>query len=140
MTILTTSMLHLSRRLSNKNPSFLRLLILRRNPLLPQQRLNPFLPGPARLVCPKFLLHLHLLEFLHRTDVSPSTLMIITCLLLSLKNVLNHQSILIILRVVQILKGGRNRPPDRVALACGVVREADEVGYVYYILIHLTLP
>ena len=37
-------------------------------------------------------------------------------------------------------EGGRNRPPDCVALAGGVVREADEVGFVYYILIHLTLP
>ena len=37
-------------------------------------------------------------------------------------------------------EGGRNHPPDRVALAGGVVREADEVGFVYYILIHLTLP
>ena len=32
------------------------------------------------------------------------------------------------------------RHADRVAFAYGVVREADEVGYVYYILIHLTLP
>ena len=37
-------------------------------------------------------------------------------------------------------EGGRNCPPDRVALACGVVCEADKVGYVYYILLHLTLP
>jgi len=102
LTILTTSMFLLSCPFSNKNPTFLHLLILRRNPLLPQQCLYPFLPGPAHLVCCKFLLHLCLLEFLRGTDVSPVSLMIITCSPLSLQNVLNHRSIPIIPRAAQM--------------------------------------